>query len=351
MDPTGTRRRRSPSSFPRERGDGPKGDGISSVIPVFPPRARGWTDHEVGIDQYLPVSPASAGMDLRRGCGAARMSRFPRERGDGPPRMWRWTLPVSFPPRARGWTANSAANTVRGTVSPASAGMDPYAPSLLYPARRFPRERGDGPWRRSSASPEWGFPPRARGWTSRSPARILPKVVSPASAGMDHGGVIAESIDTRFPRERGDGPPSRTPPAGRFRFPPRARGWTAHRHRLEPRPRVSPASAGMDLSGVSIPGTKNRFPRERGDGPPRTAERSRGQGFPRERGDGPLRALPAGDQRIVSPASAGMDPAGRSTAAPSSRFPRERGDGPSLTRPPGAMKAFPPRARGWTASE
>ena len=255
----------------------------------------------------------------------------------------------------------------------------------------FPRMRGDGPvvW----CVDERGvvFPPHARGWTAFGKAGVGPVRVSPACAGMDPLLRPVHSGDPGFPRMRGDGPPPQACPFRRPWFPPHARGWTArrsgrqrigvrfprmrgdgpfHRHgrpdipRFPPHARgwtpqpptrtrqhlVSPACAGMDPAGDRLPGGANCFPRMRGDGPHPTTHSGRPTWFPPHARGWTLQALLVDHAVQVSPACAGMDLLGPFRQVSSRCFPRMRGDGPLPHRRLFPVAAFPPHARGWTRS-
>ena len=240
----------------------------------------------------------------------------------------------SFPPHARGWTPSSA--TARTTS------WDSFPPH----ARGWTR-----PGAGTASLPEPPFPPHARGWTRPGAGMARGAAVSPARAGMDPSEAPISTVDHRFPRTRGDGPPD----TGPLRclsapFPPHARGWTRSGDDPEPRRLVSPARAGMDpqplfrdgQNDVVSPARAGMDPRSRQREhvrlfPPHArgwtrvgrviAPRGRSRRFPRTRGDGPCerRQRPG---REVSPARAGMDPLTVAHPVQPSRF--------------------PPHARGWT---
>ena len=132
-------------SFPRTRGDGPAIHTVASTAARFPPHARGWTVGCQTAHGDPAVSPARAGMDLLRRAATARVSRFPRTRGDGPPvGAEDWYL-SKFPPHARGWTRRVDQQRRHQGVSPARAGMDPDQVTVSKTKAGFPRTRGDGP--------------------------------------------------------------------------------------------------------------------------------------------------------------------------------------------------------------
>ena len=212
--------------FPRTRGDGPKPCELGKDYCSFPPHARGWTCASAARPPGRPVSPARAGMDRVVGGLFGGGGSFPRTRGDGPGTRSVPSRVLRFPPHARGWTGRDRARRAAAGVSPARAGMDPGTRSAACCRGRFPRTRGDGPLSDRSAFDPGSFPPHARGWTCKRTRRAWRRWVSPARAGMDPGRHPPPPAGRRFPRTRGDGPyrgaVDRLPAA----FPPHARGWT-----------------------------------------------------------------------------------------------------------------------------
>ena len=151
-----------------------------------------------------------------------------------------------------------------------------------------------------------------------------------------------------FPRRRGDGPLEAELRTVWSQFPPQARGWTSMGSRHPDQGYVSPAGAGMDPAGESSHKEIDCFPRRRGDGPFAPIPSTRRSLFPPQaRG-----WTPRYNWRIlrncVSPAGAGMDRDRRVHGLNDSRFPRRRGDGPRSLRWHKRQIQFPPQARGWT---
>ncbi len=247
IDPCGSSRVACHCRFPRARGDRPIDGEIGRVHKEFPPRARGSTPHGPILQVGRAVSPARAGIDRRPGPTAACRGSFPRARGDRPhSRAFSAQVPW-FPPRARGSTAAIISPRRRMVVSPARAGIDPGRHGEEVPRRRFPRARGDRPSDGPRRRPAGRFPPRARGSTAGSREPALPDRVSPARAGIDRAyGERPEvrlrfprargdrpfrpgayAIHRRFPRARGDRPCPGNVPMPLREFPPRARGSTS----------------------------------------------------------------------------------------------------------------------------
>ena len=287
MDPVRSSPHAILGRFPRTRGDGPRWAILSIMLLAFPPHTRGWTANRWPADVATYVSPAHAGMDPRLCAAGPLRPRFPRTRGDGPcmhPMMGKMGL---FPPHTRGWTVETEKMNHKKRVSPAHAGMDPERCRPGIRRRCFPRTRGDGPRHQA--------------------ARTVMLQVSPAHAGMDRTW-RRRARTPRFPRTRGDGPGTDTFALVAEAFPPHTRGWTHARVQHGRRAGVSPAHAGMDPRSSTTRTTSWRFPRTRGDGPPTgPAHELCGQFPPHTRGWTDV--IPP-DAHIlgVSPAHAGMDP-------------------------------------------
>ena len=206
MDRGRSASRISHGRFPRRRGDGPLDFHLHMSDKEFPPQARGWTLFDRLPVAIVVVSPAGAGMDLLAESSARSPSCFPRRRGDGPFQRRGRREARAFPPQARGWTFLSGHDYPREIVSPAGAGMDlksqeepPWPPG-------FPRRRGDGPLSAGGEATAGLFPPQARGWTLVAACQSSRGMVSPAGAGIDLKEATARQDAERFPRRRGDGP-------------------------------------------------------------------------------------------------------------------------------------------------
>ena len=337
--------------FPRRRGDGPSRPERFYGTAKFSPQARGWTRGPRGQRSSFGVFPAGAGMDPRVRLKTTWPHCFPRRRGDGPPYCIRMCHHRAFSPQARGWTLAPAPRGRRCPVFPAGAGMDPGSIPVRSCLPGFPRRRGDGPSPSARSSSGSGFSPQARGWTPKSWARGAEPNVFPAGAGMDPPPPSLPPSLWRFPRRRGDGPPTGAYALPITAFSPQARGWTCARSRRGVSWTVFPAGAGMDpvhlCSGIG----SLRFPRRRGDGPCwRPAATCPPTFSPQARGwtrlDGGQRATGR-----VFPAGAGMD---RDEGRGQDRrpgFPRRRGDGPHKLLRAAELYLFSPQARGWTVAE
>ncbi len=232
--------------------------------------------------------------------------------------------------------------------SPAPAGMVPTSARRPIGGKRFPRTRGDGPPSSSALAITPRVPPHPRGWSPSGVRGAGPHRGSPAPAGMVPAQRSPRTRPGRFPRTRGDGPASCPPGASNRRVPPHPRGWSLVRQPGPHRPPGSPAPAGMVLGRGGGQARYRRFPRTRGDGPSSSRRVSRARSVPpHPRGWSPgLVAQPRGPRG--SPAPAGMVPRHPSILIAPVRFPRTRGDGPNDTNAIRTMGMVPPHPRGWS---
>ena len=235
------------ASFPRARGDVPLLRGRTRHRPQFSPRTRGCSGG--GRKWKLPSSvfPAHAGMFRVNRVRTRSGVGFPRARGDVPPIVYSSRMPLAFSPRTRGCSAVKPLLRSNFAVFPAHAGMFPRVTRLTSVVVRFPRARGD-------------VPPTIRQTPNDGH-------VFPAHAGMFP---LMLSIQLRaycFPRARGDVPRvvacAHTP----NRFSPRTRGCSPVTAPSDPSTPVFPAHAGMFRKPPSSLGGSLCFPRARGDVP------------------------------------------------------------------------------------
>ena len=330
MDLHVTREPTESDRLPRTRGDGPG-------VPQAPPHTRGWTRgcHPSGPSRSGKSAPTAAPPHTRgwtrltlehasvaengapphtRGWTRAlpgsnrRSPRLPRTRGDGPTPAWRALALEVAPPHTRGWTLLLMAAAGQDLGSPAHAGMDPRSHPGRSGLLRLPRTRGDGP--AGGTALEFGAwaPPHTRGWTRpfRGPAHVGPG--SPAHAGMDPLVTLWRNSRQRLPRTRGDGPGSLTVALDRQPAPPHTRGWTRRDRGDAWTISGSPAHAGMDPHRPLPAAWLIRLPRTRGDGPFEGAmNQVRAVAPPHTRG-WTLEDTVRAEERVGSPAHAGMDP-------------------------------------------
>ena len=234
-----------PPSFPRTRGDVPCRGAAAPLARRLPPHARGCTVLALQPDRPAAASPARAGMYLETLPAAPRRGGFPRTRGDVPLADFDQAFVDGLPPHARGCTR--AASVIRDALpaSPARAGMYREDQSRPDPRCRFPRTRGDVPHRLVDHVRVHVLPPHARGCTPNdSPADGRP-LASPARAGMYRTSGCRRPGRPRFPRTRGDVPPTHRETDMDVALPPHARGCTQDRAAHPHLQRASPARAGM----------------------------------------------------------------------------------------------------------
>ena len=206
MVPTAAQFRHYQVRFPRASGDGPFEAPIPAIDAEFPPRERGWSlDCKVCMCTGC-VSPARAGMVPHLGKEMSVYKGFPRASGDGPNTECGNGLHGWFPPRERGWSRDPTFPRFRLLVSPARAGMVPVSVGQVECLRCFPRASGDGPRDRSTPGSIAQFPPRERGWSPEHDGGGAGAQVSPARAGMVPWATLRTSAAKGFPRASGDGP-------------------------------------------------------------------------------------------------------------------------------------------------
>ena len=170
--------------------------------------------------------------------------------------------------------------------------------------------------------------------------------VFPACAGMFRRIHVQNCAVVRFPRVRGDVPPTMLPNQTLRVFSPRARGCSPNGSTLTLVGGVFPACAGMFLVGTRHVIRSLGFPRVRGDVPDwYSAGGDAGAFSPRARGCSRLGHRLARRQRVF-PACAGMFPTGRRVAHNRTGFPRVRGDVPLWCVMVMGLSTFSPRARG-----
>ena len=213
--------------FPRIRGDVPFHLVHIEQAFWFSPHTRGCSGYFHMLEPHQNVFPAYAGMfRLPKRC-RRRRARFPRIRGDVPPRAVSMPVPSRFSPHTRGCSGLVTHRSGEPTVFPAYAGMFRTGHPPVGGAHRFPRIRGDVP-----------------AWLGELWSGV---VVFPAYAGMFR----AVSPEYRghycFPRIRGDVPLSCLPRFDGAEFSPHTRGCSCASRYKSPGVPVFPAYAGMFL--------------------------------------------------------------------------------------------------------
>src|SRR5690606_20595879 len=130
--------------------------------------------------------------------------------------------------------------------------------------------------------------------------------------------------------------------------PPHARGSTWCARCRDSYAEVSPARAGIDPAGSHFEPVERGFPRTRGDRPQAIAPPPRLPMFPPHARGSTLVTGLGHLVAYVSPARAGIDPIRVVSAGGEIGFPRTRGDRPRPGIPAGFDRLFPPHARGST---
>src|SRR5690606_21651624 len=135
IDPSSRPDRCSRQSFPRIRGDRPAMVQDVLLITAFPPHTRGPTFGGLALDSANRVSPAYAGIDPHGSPGVLLLPCFPRIRGDRPSPALEAKEAKAFPPHTRGSTPDTHHLAAASSVSPAYAGIDLRRP--VASGRRF----------------------------------------------------------------------------------------------------------------------------------------------------------------------------------------------------------------------
>ena len=157
--------------FPRIRGDVPSSAGTARLEAGFSPHTRGCSAAMLlGLGGWT-VFPAYAGMFLSIIICAYHSFRFPRIRGDVPPKTHGRNPTPKFSPHTRGCSLTHLCGGILGHVFPAYAGMFRRNRASATPKYCFPRMRGDVPLKTFRASGKSEFSPHARGCSS-SPIRV-----------------------------------------------------------------------------------------------------------------------------------------------------------------------------------
>ena len=251
-------------------------------------------------------------------------------------------------PHTRGWTRGLVLEHGGRAGFPAHAGMDPEFRSWRSTSERFPRTRGDGPPTNAAVVRQLWVSPHTRGWTLQLLRHPHRAGGFPAHAGMDPRAPSSRSGRRRFPRTRGDGPLREPLDVPEQEVSPHTRGWTREGVHHVHKPRGFPAHAGMDPYEKTSTPAASRFPRTRGDGPTSGRARSPARAVsPHTRGWTPGHHHRPPDQRGF-PAHAGMDPKNGGTMSPAHGFPRTRGDGPCWGTDDDSTHEVSPHTRGWT---
>ncbi len=151
-----------------------------------------------------------------------------------------------------------------------------------------------------------------------------------------------------LPRSRGDGPQGYHVELVEQKAPPLTRGWTLAVPVQPVQCGGSPAHAGMDPTGRSSARTRNWLPRSRGDGPSLASSGIRPTMAPPLTRGWTRAGVPGKPRNFGSPAHAGMDPPCSARSRLAGRLPRSRGDGPRETGGHCGADLAPPLTRGWT---
>jgi len=191
----------------------------------------------------------------------------PHVRGDGPALTAGSRRGCWFSPRAWGWSASITGLPGSATVLPTCVGMvrPPQPAGILSPSS--PHVRGDGPLGGAGERYRTAFSPRAWGWSGCQIPRGRTDRVLPTCVGMVRQHIGAHGRSRGSPHVRGDGPPVVLSCARRFRFSPRAWGWSGNHRQHRCRGSVLPTCVGMVREDLMDRPTCKSSPHVRGDGP------------------------------------------------------------------------------------
>ncbi len=241
-----TQMRAFAGGFPRSRGDRPRTADGAATSSTVPPLTRGSTPAHRLPGRPDAGSPAHAGIDPAPARPKGAGSGFPRSRGDRPAIRRCFPTRGRVPPLTRGSTVMQRVLQHRLTGSPAHAGIDPRARPRRAGGRRFPRSRGDRPPKLRTEGEAPVVPPLTRGSTAPRDGRSPVQRGSPAHAGIDPRRRPVTDTTMRFPRSRGDRPSAITRSSRQRRVPPLTRGSTFASGDERRCHRGSPAHAGID---------------------------------------------------------------------------------------------------------
>ena len=138
-------RRGSVDSFPLARGDGRKPEKPPNWRKTLSPRAWGWSVLLLSCLLVIFVIPSPMGMVRTPVVFPRRWGSYPRARGDGPRGWLESSAHVPFSPRPWGWSVRHILVGRGNSVFPAPVGMVRKLRLTTFSPTCFPRARGDGP--------------------------------------------------------------------------------------------------------------------------------------------------------------------------------------------------------------
>ena len=153
--------------FPRIRGDVPIAVYNKMLKEEFSPHTRGCSHHSLLPKGFCHVFPAYAGMFPLQTNDPVSCVCFPRIRGDVPPAVAEPETVASFSPHTRGCSVGKGWSETITLVFPAYAGMFLQARMYVFCVTRFPRIRGDVPPRAGKNRTQTRFSPHTRGCSGR----------------------------------------------------------------------------------------------------------------------------------------------------------------------------------------
>ena len=196
---------------------------------MFSPHTRGCSFFLARWAIFGGVFPAYAGMFRRARGFSGGEKRFPRIRGDVPLAAAQTIVPIAFSPHTRGCSGIATVLRAGAWVFPAYAGMFRVCRVCRRVLVGFPRIRGDVPGFMAMTAFKPVFSPHTRGCSEGEITYQGLVVVFPAYAGMFHTPTCRGKRCPRFPRIRGDVPPSTMVNYRTTLFSPHTRGCSGGR--------------------------------------------------------------------------------------------------------------------------
>src|SRR5690606_12173770 len=144
----------------------------------------GWSDRQRHRSGRSPVLPTHVGMVRTPSAAWMTPLRAPHARGDGPTAMAFLTDSSACSPRTWGWSVLPAKPEVPVFVLPTHVGMVRRPRHRQTVGSRAPHARGDGPHPDVLLSGRSGCSPRTWGWSYVLDSGAAPHHVLPTHVGM-----------------------------------------------------------------------------------------------------------------------------------------------------------------------
>ena len=177
--------------------------------------------------------------------GSGIRGGFPHPRGDGPTLISDRKNNSRISPPTWGWPDEPERFLRRSEDFPTHVGMArPDQPPNTM-TTRFPHPRGDGPSRDSGNTILHKISPPTWGWPANAAARVAELRDFPTHVGMARAGRLKSIFQHGFPHPRGDGPIATTPSWGTPQISPPTWGWPEQTTYVSCAPYDFPTHVGM----------------------------------------------------------------------------------------------------------